>query len=137
MFLVLPGAQPHDKKHLHSFSVTEQKSGWKLANILKTKMYCSGNTFLRTVLSEKHCTRVKKKKSLALNETLCLALFRQLKEVLAVTIYLFFHLGFLFFLYLLLLLKDSAFGSSVSDYRGTKINITLRNKSLTVGLNTG
>lgn len=60
-------------------------------------MYCSGNTFLRTVLSEKHCTRVKKKKSLALNETLCLALFRQLKEVLAVTIYLFFHLGFLFF----------------------------------------
>lgn len=60
-------------------------------------MYCSGNTFLRTVLSEKHCTRVKKKKSLALNETLCLALFQQLKEVLAVTIYLFFHLGFLFF----------------------------------------
>lgn len=137
MFLVLPGAQPHDKKHLHSFSVTEQKSGWKLANILKTKMYCSGNTFLRTVLSEKHFTRVKKKKYFALNETLRLALFQQLKEVLAVTIYLFFLLGFLFFLYLLLLLKDSAFGSSVSDYRGTKINITLRNKSLTVGLNTG
>lgn len=63
-------------------------------------MYCSGNTFLRTVLSEKHCTRVKKKKkkkSFALNETLRLALFQQLKEVLAVTIYLFFHLGFLFF----------------------------------------
>lgn len=44
---------------------------------------------------------------------------------------------FFFFKYLLLLLKDSAFGSSVSDYSGTKINITLRNKSLTVGLNTG
>lgn len=140
MFLVLPGAQPHDKKHLHSFSVTEQKSGWKLANILKTKMYCSGNTFLRTVLSEKHCTRVKKK-VFSFEWNPVPGAFSAVKRS-SCCHYLFIFSSwlsflFLFFLYLLLLLKDSAFGSSVSDYRGTKINITLRNKSLTVGLNTG
>lgn len=140
MFLVLPGAQPHDKKHLHSFSVTEQKSGWKLANILKTKMYCSGNTFLRTVIREAlHEGEKKKKKVFRFEWNPVPGAFSAVKRS-SCCHYLFIFsswLSFLFFLYLLLLLKDSAFGSSVSDYRGTKINITLRNKGLTVGLNTG